>query len=189
MVAKINFNINEFRGKLKDGGIRPNQFSVSISTPPLLVSTGLAETSSFLVSVAELPGQTIGVAPVYYRGREIKMAGDKVFAPFTCTAINDTDMSIRSALEQWMNIIESNGGKDGATVPANYMSTIIVSQLDRKGNVVRAYKLIDAFPVDISPIGLDFAANDQMSTFSMTFQYQYFTIPGGTSRAVFDQTP
>jgi hypothetical protein len=179
MADKINFSISEFRGKLKDGGIRPNQFSVSISTPPTLGTTGLAETSSFLVSVAELPGQTIGVAPVYYRGREIKMAGDKVFAPFTCTAINDTDMSIRLALEQWMNIIESNGGKSGVLVPSNYMSTITVSQLNRRGDVIREYKLIDAFPVDISPIGLDFAANDQMSTFSMTFQYQYFTIIGG----------
>jgi hypothetical protein len=186
MADKINFSINEFRGKLKDGGIRPNQFSVSISPPTAIAATGLAETSSFLVSVAELPGQTIGVAPVYYRGREIKMAGDKVFAPFTCTAINDTDMFIRNALEKWMNSIESNSRKTGFTIPSNYMSTIIVSQLDRKGDVVREYKLFDAFPVDISPIGLDFAANDQMSTFSMTFQYQYFSITGGSSGPVVD---
>ena len=178
------FSITQFRTKLKNGGARPNQFSISIQPPGGLPGgflPQLAENSAFLVSVGELPGQTIGVAPVYYRGREIKLAGDKTFAPFTCTVLNDTEMSIRDSMERWMNYIEGNVNKGipglvGETNPANYMGTILVNQLDRQGASIRSYKLFDAFPVDISPIGLDFAANDQMSTFSITFQYQYFTI-------------
>ena len=79
--AAAQFSINTFRAKLVNGGARPNQFEVIITFPNIPnVPLG---TSSFLISVAELPGQTIGVAPVYYRGREVKLAGDKVFAPFT----------------------------------------------------------------------------------------------------------
>jgi hypothetical protein len=179
----FNFSINSFRGKLGDGGLRPNQFAVQISLPPG-VPAGLQDlpgTSPFLVSVAELPGQTIGVAPVYYRGREIKMPGDKVFAPFTCTAINDNSLIIRNSLEKWMTVIEGNRNKEGIIDPTQYMATIFVKQLNRNGKMLREYRLIDAFPIDISPIGLDFAANDQLSTFSMTFQYQYFTIHGYTA--------
>ena len=180
------FSITQFRTKLKNGGARPNQFSISIQPPGGLPGgflPQLAENSAFLVSVGELPGQTIGVTPVYYRGREIKLAGDKVFAPFTCTVLNDETMLLRDYMEKWMQYIESNvnkgvSGISGITNPAQYLGQILVNQLDRQGNSLRAYRLVDAFPADISPIGLDFSANDQMSTFSITFQYQTFTITG-----------
>lgn len=173
-----NFNIDTFKAKLGNGGIRPNQFRVNISFPGIATPVGAIpnDVSSFLVNIAELPGQTIGVVPVYYRGREIKLAGDKVFAPFTCTIINDSDFTLRNAFEKWMNLIESNTLKTGATAPIDYYQTINVTQLDRTGKAIREYILRDAFPTDISPIGLDFAANDQLSTFSATFQYQSFTV-------------
>jgi hypothetical protein len=177
-----NFNISEFRSKIQ-GGARPNQFSVSIIEPNGLRGrlNNITSITPFLISVAELPGQTIGVTPVYYRGREIKLAGDKVFAPFTCTVLNDETMIIRDYMEKWMQYIENNtskgiSGVSGITNPTQYLGQILVNQLDRQGNTLRAYRLIDAFPSDISPIGLDFSANDQMSTFSITFQYQTFTI-------------
>jgi hypothetical protein len=172
------FDINQFRTKLKNGGARPNQFEVQITFPPAIaaLNAAYARSSSFLVTVAELPGQTMGVTPVYYRGREIKLAGDKVFAPFTCTILNDTDFSLRDGLEQWMNAMESNSLKTGATDPALYQATITVNQLDRQGNQLRRYRLIGAFPTDVSPVGLDFSANDQLSTFGATFQYQHFDV-------------
>jgi hypothetical protein len=169
------FNINSFKSKLINGGARPNQFQVIIGFPIGIAASTLG-TSTYLVNVAELPGQTIGVAPVYYRGREIKLAGDKVFAPFTCTILNDTEFTLRQALESWMNLIESNTTKTGRTSPLEYQATIIVLQLDRQGNELRKYTLNGAFPTDISPIGLDFAANDQLSTFGVTFQYQDFIV-------------
>lgn len=172
------FNISAFRAKLGDGGARPNQFQVTISPPTTLAgfsaNPGFLETTSYLVSVAELPGQTIGVAPVYYRGREIKLAGDKTFAPFTCTILNDSSFTLRTALEKWMGAIEDNVGKTGIVNPADYFGTINVSQLDRNGNTLKSYIVEGAWPVDISPVGLDFAANDQLSTFSATFQYMHF---------------
>ena len=172
------FDINQFRTKLKNGGARPNQFEVQITFPPAITNLNAAygRASSFLVTVAELPGQTMGVTPVYYRGREIKLAGDKVFAPFTCTVLNDTDFQLRDGLERWMNAMESNSSKTGATDPSSYQSTITVKQLDRQGNELRLYRLISSFPTDISPVGLDFSANDQLSTFGVTFQYQHFEV-------------
>jgi hypothetical protein len=177
------FDINTFKSTLKNGGARPNQFQVTITFPPALIALNqaYARPSNFLVTVAELPGQTIGVTPVYYRGREVKLAGDKVFAPFTCTILNDTDFTLRDGLEQWMNAIESNALKTGVTDPSQYQATLIVNQLDRSGNNLRRYRMVGAFPTDISPIGLDFSANDQLSTFGATFQYQHFDVLSGQS--------
>lgn len=180
-----NFNISTFRTKLGDGGARPNQFQVLFYMPVPgnlgTLNNGLSQSSSYLVNVSELPGQTIGVTPVYYRGREIKLAGDKTFAPFTCTMLNDTDFTLRNALENWMTTIEDNVVKTGFTNPSQYLGKIEVQQLDRTGKILKSYTLFDAWPADISPIGLDFAANDQLSTFSATFQYSYFTLNNVTS--------
>ena len=97
-----NFSINDFRAKLGDGGARPNQFSVQIYFPRDIPGGGLAPaTSTYLVNIAELPGISIGTVPVYYRGREIKLAGDKSFAPFTCTILNDAGFSLRTAFQWW----------------------------------------------------------------------------------------
>jgi hypothetical protein len=104
------------------------------------------------------------------------LAGDKVFAPFTCTILNDTDFKLREGLERWMNAMESNSLKTGFTDPSQYQAVIVVTQLDRSGGVLRTYRLFGAFPTDISPVGLDFSANDQLSTFGATFQYQHFDV-------------
>ena len=163
-----NFRIDQFKTQLKGGGARPNQFQVRIGFPDYVTQNRvLLESSSFLVTVAELPGQTIGTTPVFYRGREVKLAGDKVFAPFQCTILNDTDFKLRNGIEEWMNGIENNEIKTGRTLPTLYQKIIEVDQLDRNGATLRSYKMLGAFPVDISPVGLDFSANDQLSTFTV----------------------
>jgi len=169
------FDVSAFRSKLNGGGARPNQFEVVIRYPTVL--GGIAgDVGRFLITTAELPGQTQGVTPVYYRGRLVKLAGDKEFAPFSCSIINDNNFTIRNSLENWMNYIEDRVTKAGEQSPQRYQSIIDIYQLDRNGNTLRQYKLRDAFPVEIGPVQLDFGSNDQISTFGATFQYQTFDI-------------
>ena len=171
------FNVDTFKSSLTNGGLRPNQFQVQLAFPTYVEGKATAVTrSTFLVSVAELPGQTVNPAIVQYRGREVKFAGDRTFAPYTMTVLNDTEMSIRSAMESWMSGMEDLRGKFGVIAPTEYTADVNISQLDRNGDTMRTYSLRDAFPVDLSPIALDFGANDQISTFQVTLQYQYFNI-------------
>jgi hypothetical protein len=168
-------DISTFKSKLGAGGARPNQFEVTISYPSFGAGNA-SDTGRFLITTAELPGQTLGVTPVYYRGRLIKLAGDKEFAPFSCSVINDNNFTIRNALENWMNYIEDRVTKAGEQSPQRYQSSIDIYQLDRNGSTLRQYKLRDAFPVEIGPVQLDFGSNDQISTFGVSFQYQTFDI-------------
>lgn len=171
------FNVDAFKATLTNGGSRPNQFAVLLSFPTYVGGAAVAVAKApFLVNVAELPGQTINPAIVQYRGREVKFAGDRVFAPWTITVLNDAEMSIRSAIEQWMNGMEDLVNKTGRLQPAQYQRDIEVYQLDRNGAIMKSYKLVNAFPVDLSAVGLDFGANDTVSTFTVTFQYQHFTV-------------
>ena len=171
------FNVERFKSSLTNGGARPNQFMVQLSFPTYVAGQALAVARApFLVSVAELPGQTVNPAIVQYRGREVKFVGDRIYAPFTITVLNDAEMSIRSAMEQWMGGMEDYAGKFGRLQPAEYQRDMQVFQLDRNGNALKSYNIVNAFPVDLSPVALDFGANDQISTFTVTFQYQHFTV-------------
>ena len=176
-------DINAFRSKLNGGGARPNQFEVVINYPTGLGGTA-GDVGRFLITTAELPGQTQGVTPVYFRGRLIKLAGDKEFAPFSCSIINDNNFTIRSALEDWMNLIENRITKTGEQRPQQYQKVISIFQKDRNDRILREYKLDGAFPVEIGPVQLDFGSNDQISTFGATFQYQTFEIFGTAASTV-----
>ena len=170
------FNVERFKSALTNGGARPNQFAVQLSFPTYVTGATLAVARApFLVSVAELPGQTVNPAIVQYRGREVKFVGDRVYAPWTITVLNDAEMSIRTAMEQWMEGMEDYAGKFGRLQPSEYQRDAQVFQLDRNGNALKSYNIINAFPVDLSPVALDFGANDQISSFTVTFQYQHFT--------------
>lgn len=170
------FNVERFKSALTNGGARPNQFAVQLSFPSYVATQALAVARApFLVNIAELPGQTLNPAIVQYRGREVKFAGDRIYAPWTVTVLNDADMSIRNALEQWTGGMEDYANKFGRLQPSEYQRDLQVFQLDRNGNILKSYNLAQAFPVDISPVALDFGANDQISQFTVTFQYQHFT--------------
>lgn len=170
------FNVQEFKSSLINGGARPNQFFVRLSFPTFAAPGTAGRKSQFLVSVAELPGQTVNPAILFYRGREVKLAGDRVYAPWTTTVLNDSQFTIRTAIENWMNGMDNLNDKTGRLNPAEYQQPVEIYQLDRNGGILKSYTLIDAFPVDLSPVGLDFGANDQISTFTCTWQYQRFEL-------------
>lgn len=171
------FSVPGFIGAIRNGGARPNQFLVRIAD----VGTGVANDPSaeYLCSAASLPGQILNPAIVQYRGREVKFAGDRVFAPWTTTFLNDTAMTARRICEEWMNVMESRSLKGGWTTPALYYGELQVEQLDRNGGIIRSYRFTDAFPIDISEVTLDYGANDQVSTFTCTWAFQQFFIEAG----------
>ena len=174
------FNVERFKSALTNGGVRPNQFAVQLSFPTYVAGAATAvQKSPFLVNVAELPGQIINPAIVLYRGREIKFAGDRIYAPWTITVLNDSQLSIRDGIEQWMAGMEDLQTKVGRLNPAEYQRNLDIFQLDRNRNDLKSYTLLDCFPVDLSPVALDFGANDQISTFTVTWQYQSFVTSGG----------
>lgn len=179
------FNVERFKSALTNGGLRPNQFAVQLSFPTYVQGGNEAVAKSpFLVNIAEMPGSTINPATVLYRGREVLFSGDRTFAPWTFTALNDSAMTIRNAIESWMIGMEDLQTKQGRLFSSEYQRNIDIFQLDRNGMVLKSYVLRDAFPIDLSPVGLDFSANDQISTFNVTWRYQSFATSNTASGMV-----
>lgn len=167
-------SINQFTAAMGAGGARPNQFRVRLFNPA--GGGPLTQDTEFLCNAASLPGQTVNPCIVMYRGREVKFAGDRVYAPWTVSFYNDGAMQIRDALEAWMQDMDGRANKLGYTDPLLYWAEAAVMQLDRNGGVLRSYGMKGLFPIDISEVGLDYGANDQVSTSTVTFQYNYMTV-------------
>jgi hypothetical protein len=164
--------VDDFKSKLRGGGARPNLFKATINFPGY--ANGDAELTSFLCEAAQLPGSTFGIINVPFRGRILKMAGDRTFPEWTVTIINDTDFSIRNSFERWMNGINSHSANTGLAAPIAYEADLFVDQLDRNGESVKRYNFRGSFPTDLSAIDLSYATTDEIERFQVTFAYQYF---------------
>jgi hypothetical protein len=164
--------VDDFKSKLRGGGARPNLFKATINYPGY--AGGDAELTSFLCETAQLPGSTMGTIVVPFRGRQLKMAGDRTFAPWTVTIINDTDFDVRNAMERWMNGINAHSANTGLASPILYEADLFVEQLDRDAEVIKKYTFRGAFPTEVSPIDVSYASNDEIERFTVTFEYQYF---------------
>jgi hypothetical protein len=164
--------VDDFKSKLKGGGARPNLFKVVMGFPAY--AGGDVELTSFLCKGANLPASTMGNIPVGFRGRQIQIAGDRTFEPWTVTIINDTDFRIRSAMERWMNGINAHSANTGRTNPLDYQADMEVQQLDKDETILYRYKFKGAFPTNVSAIDLAYDTNDTVEEFSVEFQIQYW---------------
>lgn len=179
------FNIDQFRSQLVRDGARPNLFEVSMPFPGIVAGGSAAQKKlTFMARTAELPGSTIGVVPMQYFGREVKLAGNRTFADWTITVINDEDFIIKNAFERWHNALNSHIGNlrnSAFTNPSSYTVDGDVNQYGKTGQVIKSYKFHGMFPADISSIGLDWGSNDTIEEFSVTFSYQYWISTGITT--------
>ena len=167
--------ITGFKSKLAGGGTRPNLFEVEIAFPEqLAIDNDVKEKSRFLVKAAALPASNITPVEVNFRGRILKIAGERTFDTWTVTVINDLDFGIRSAFEKWMNLINKMEDATGTVNPADYQPDAYVHQLDRDGSTLRTYKFHDVFPTNISQIDLSYETTDTIEEFTVELQVQWW---------------
>ena len=168
----MSLRVDDFKAKLKGGGARPNLFRVTLNFPAY--AGGNAELTSFMCKSAQLPASTINVVDVPFRGRQLKIAGDRTFEDWTVTVINDTGFEVRNAMERWMNGINGHTANTGFTNPVAYQSDLIVDQLDKDGSVLKSYNFRGAFPSNIGAIDLSYDTVDTVEEFDVEFSIQYW---------------
>ena len=170
------FDINEMKSQLVYGGARQNLFQVQIQNPAN--ATAFLKTP-FMVEGAQIPSSDLGMIPVYYFGRIMKLAGDRTFPDWSVTVINDEDFLIRNAMEEWSNRI--NRLQRNVREINNYKSSATVTQFAKDGTAIRTYRFEGIFPQNISAIDLDWNTTDQIEKFQVTFAYDYWIVDSPTT--------
>ena len=172
--------ISNFKSKLTGGGARANLFEVVLTFPDASKpDQDVLDKARFLVKGANMPASNVAQIEVPFRGRVLKIAGDRTFDSWTVTVINDTDFAIRSAFEKWMNTINRLSDNTGLTNPADYQADAYVYQLDRDGSTLRSYRFYDTFPTQVGPIELSYDAQG-IQEFTVELQVQYWEAIKGT---------
>ena len=174
-------------------GVKPNMFLIDVQFPQqIALETEDQNLTNILCKSAALPGSNLGVIEVPFRGRTVKIAGDRTFDTWTTTFFNDKDFKLRSFFEQWANSINTHEGNTAPLfTPDNtngYMADLGVKQLEKdaseEGAILREYTLKYCFPTNVSPIDLAYDSNDQIEEFTVEWQYSYFTAQAGTRAGV-----
>jgi hypothetical protein len=180
--------LNDFKNRISGGGARPNLFECEITFPDNLNlgfgGNDVEDTTRFLIKSAQLPASTINVIDIPFRGRNLKIAGDRTFADWSVTIINDEDFLIRNAMEEWSNRINSFEGNlrsFGSASPLLYKSDATVTQFSKTGVPIREYTFHGIYPADVSNIDLDWDATDSIEEFRVTFLYDYWDVTGGVT--------
>ena len=187
--------LRDFKSKLAGGGARPNLFEASINSFPTAISEAWDNSSEaeggafkFLCKSTALPASNLGSIEIPFRGRTLKVAGDRTFDDWTVTIINDEDFRLRTAFERWSNVMSQLDDATGVTNPTSYMTDAFIQQLGRGpevgaatnngGNtsILRSYKFFDVFPVTVGEVALSYDSTDTLEEFDVTFRYQYFTV-------------
>ena len=168
--------VDDFKAKLTGGGARPNLFKATINFPSY--AGGDTEFTSFMVKGAGLPSSVVANIDVPFRGRQLKIAGDRTFEPWTITVINDSEMKVRNSFETWLNGINEHVNNTGLQNPTDYQADMIIEQLGKDGSVTKTYTLRGAFPTNVSQIDLSYDTNDAIEEFTVDFQVQSYNFAG-----------
>ena len=187
--------IDDFKANVSSDFARPNLFQVDLSFPTSIINNAsLVNLGKFTVRAANLPASQVGVIEVPFRGRVLKIAGDRTFEPWTITVQNDSQFALRSAFELWASSIQaynenftSASGLGDADDASGYFSDMVVHQLARDvkdGNapkILKSYKFYNVFPSAIAAIDLDYGNNDAIEEFTVELQTQYWTAVDSTA--------
>ena len=184
-------SIDSFKSRLVQGGARPNLFEVEMDFPS---GVGIFDEEientrhRMMIKGAQLPASNIAEVVVPFRGRQLKVAGDRRFDPWTITVINDGDFKLREAFERWSNFIIKVSDGSGTINPSDYFADWIVNQLGRaqtdlnvRGEnnpatlpVLRRYQMHGCWPSQVSAVELSYDTADVIEEFQVTLQVQWW---------------
>lgn len=179
-------NLTEFKSKI-GYGIRPNLFMVQVTDLEDNIGdkteiNGSDADFTFLCRSAGIPASTIGTVEVPFRGRVIKLPGDRTFESWTITIMADESMVVRGFFEKWMEKL--NKHENGAGYTTKFASTLKVSQMQRgtstaealkdPHSIVRSYEFFNAFPTNIAQIDLSYDNNNTIAEYTVEFQYDWW---------------
>tara|TARA_B100001094_G_scaffold249929_1_gene247341 strand:+ start:3146 stop:3766 length:621 start_codon:yes stop_codon:yes gene_type:complete len=185
--------IDKFKSRLSGGIARPNLFEVVLAFPDGVVDASVNDLDSkarFLVKSAALPASNIAPIVVPFRGRQLKIAGDRTFDEWQITVINDSDFALRSSFERWMNSMAKVSDTSGNTNPEDYTRDAYVYQLGRSAvtpnsqesaqnmPILRTYKFYSVFPTQVSQLDLSYDNSDAVEEFTVNLQVQWWEAAG-----------
>jgi len=173
-----SFDLESFKSNFS-GGARSYLFYFLPLFPGIIAGGITQEKASYLVRTTSLPETTFEEIITPWQGFDFKFAGKHTYSPLEVEFNVDRNADIRTAYEDWINLIHDPETNQWAPLE-EYMVNQAILLLDYDGQPVMDYKLIYAWPSTVGPVTLDYAGTET-AMFSVTFTYAYHTVNKITS--------
>lgn len=173
-------SIDNFRQNFK--GVRSNRFEINGTY--VTSSNGNSESPTvpggnafkIYAKAASVPGSSIGIIPVGYKGRPVKFSGERTYTDWAVQVYDSNIVDIRQRFEDWIELMDNRREHE---INYNLTSDWEVLYQDIAGtqsnsNYNKRIKLVHCFPVDISPIELSYDVPDTFAEFTLTLTYDYW---------------
>jgi len=170
-----NMDLATFKNAF-DGGTRPNRFIVTGRLGPNEIDNPL------MIKAASMPAQTLGILQVPFRGRIAKLPGDRAYAEWTFTVLDETTHDLRRKFEQWHEVFNRHATNKVdqpfilSGTNTDYYTTWKVIQIDMYGREVRCIELHKCWPQEVGAIDLSYDTADTLTEYSVTLAYDYLTL-------------
>jgi hypothetical protein len=176
-------NVDRFKQNF-DGASRPNRFAVLGE-----IGAGGGNINNIVVRAASMPSVTVGMIRVPFRGRIVKIPGDRTYEEWTFTVYDGfkAGVEFRDKFLKWntqLNDHELNtpigtfaGNPVGGGIDMMDQDTFTewsVHQLDLLGQPVRSVVLKNCWPTVVSELALNYDNSDQLAEFSVTLAYDWY---------------
>jgi|TARA_B110000259_G_C13987373_1_gene391033 hypothetical protein len=158
--------IDQFKAQLIGGGPRANRFRVFLPRA--------GNNIEFMCKGANIPAATLGEVVIPFRGHNLKLAGERTFADWSVTIINDMEFSARTALEAWQMEIQAMDSGEGATTTDYLLSRAFVEQLNKDDSVLARYEFFNMFPKNIGEIALSYETVDALEEFTVDLTFSHW---------------
>jgi hypothetical protein len=167
----LNLKLTDFKNRV-GMGTRPNRYKVDLDIP------GGGYKMEAEVSALNLPDSTVGVIGIPFRGRVLKLPGDRRYGSWGITVYDTTeDGNLWEKLHAWSERINEHFSNE---TPFDYdadTETWTVSHYDLNGDgPIKQVKLHNCWPSTVGPFDLSAGAIDTMSQFTVQVEYEYFEV-------------
>ena len=157
-------SVDIFKQQVGNGDYaRPNLFEVLMP---------IADNARFYCKTASLPAATVNLVEVPYQNRKWKIPGDRIFADWTVTFLNDANYVLRNGLLVWQEVIQGHTTFSGDTqvAGAGVHKLLEIHPFDRGiQEQAGAAWTFSCWPTEIGSIELSWDTADQIQEYTVTF--------------------
>ena len=169
MAGSITNFISSFQNDLA----RPNRFDVNIPIPLTLIQyRNISQRLTFRCENANLPGRTISTTDQKIYNIVEKFPNQTSYQDMDMTFIVGGDMAEKQFFDAWLELINPTTNFN-FKYKGDYATSVTINQYDVNNNLTYTIELVDAFPIAINQMDLDWS-NDGVHKLTVVFAYTYW---------------
>lgn len=191
MAEGSKFSVNKFRESFVNGVADTSLFEFKlIGLPKSLFKDWDSKVLSELVihtRHAQFPDMSIQTNPFSYAGIPSKYPYENAVGDMNTEVMCSGNYWERRFFADWQNSIIDYGNPSvhGSTFLVgyhrDYVTNAQIDLYDSSGKIIQTVELWDVWPIQVSPMDLDWTSNNIVPSFFVTFTYSYWSIKGSKS--------